>query len=155
MNQNTLTLSISSLNTDSFPILHTCTGTCMQLINTNNIDTGGPINFHSIRYFTTEQSSWRYDTSVDSVQVDCSIISSVSIECCSSIASFHSSYHWNTCLIRKVPLSSSPLSRTTWPPVSDALESSVGCSVSLPNLSDGNDTNVSIDPSGIGRHLCI
>ena len=36
-------------------------------------------------------------------------------------------------------------SLTTWAPVSDALESIVGCSASLPNLSDGNDTVVSVD----------
>ena len=91
----------------------------------------------SIRYFTTEQSSWHHDISIEAVQVDCSIISSVSVKC-RSIA-----LHWNICPIRKVPLSN-PGSCTTWHSVSDALESSVGRS---PNLSNGNDTVVSIDRS--------
>ena len=37
------------------------------------------------------------------------------------------------------------MSGTTWPPVSDALESSVDCISSCPNLSDGNSVIVIID----------
>ena len=95
----------------------------------------------SIRYFTTEQSSWHQHISIEAVQIDCSITSSVLIKC-GSIA-----LHWNMCPIRKIPLSNLG-SCTTRHPVSDALKSSVGCS---PNLSDGNDIVVSIDRSPQGE----
>ena len=91
----------------------------------------------SIRYFTTEQSSWHKYISIESIKVDCSITSSVLMKCGST------ALHWNMCPIRKVPLSNLG-SCTTWHPVSDALESSVGRS---PNLSNGNDTVVSMDHS--------
>ena len=111
----------------------------IDLITLTYVSTDSLVYLSSIRYHTTEQSSWRYDISIDSVQVDCSIISSGSAECCWILYWSRNSCH----PIRKVPLSKSVwISLTTWPPVSDALESSVG---SLPNLSDGNDTVVSID----------
>ena len=77
------------------------------------------------------------------VQVDCSIITSVSIECCCIL-----DYSWNIVSIRKQPLSMSVgWNYTTWPPVSDALESIVCCSISLPNLSDEDNAIVRIDHS--------
>ena len=104
------------------------------------INTDGLFSIRSIKYHTTELSSGHRDTSIDSVQVDRSIISSVSIKHSTVIQ------QWNSSPIRKEPVSLSIWKRATaWPPVSDALESRVRCSIGLPNLGDGNDTIVSID----------
>ena len=105
------------------------------------INTDGLFSIRSIKYHTTELSSGHCDTSINSVQVDISIISSVSIKHSTVIRQCR-----NSSPIRKEPVSLSIWRRVTaWPPVSDALESRVGCSIGLPNLGDGNDTVVSID----------
>ena len=101
----------------------------------------------SIRYHTTEPSSWHHYITVELVQVNCSIISSVSEECSSTTI-----LYWNHTPIWEESLSSS-FTTTTWHPVSDALESIVWIwrywewSIGLTNLSDEDVTVVRIDLS--------
>ena len=62
-----------------------CANLCQKLETTDThtyFSTDGLVNTSGIKYFTTEQSSWHYHI-IEAVQVDCSIISSVSVECCS------------------------------------------------------------------------
>ena len=57
-------------------------GNSEMLDQLTNVSTDPLHDTSGIRYHTTEQSSWHHDISIDSVQVDCSIISSGSAECC-------------------------------------------------------------------------